>query len=279
MNLKKYLSVILLLVISYSSFSQVDTIAKKNNRVWTNLKYDANVTFNSVKNSFTQPLRWKKDDFLTAAGVVAGTGLLYFADNEARPFFARQEKDIPSGIRHFGFYLGKPQTFFAFTAGVYGFGLITDNEKVRRAGILVLSGAISSGLIQSVSKTVVGRSRPSNGEHDEFDFYSNEAGFHSFPSGHSVLAFTIAHAVAKQFDNFWAKAGIYAVGSITPISRLWSEAHWISDVGLGMVLGVVVVDGIDNFMNKKAYYGYQKPKNISWNLRAGYKTLGIVGTF
>lgn len=268
----------LLLIVTFSSFSQTDTIAK-NKRVWTNIKYDANVTFKSVKNSLTQPLRWKSDDFITAGAVVAGTGLLYFADNDVRPFFARQKQDVPNAVRDFGFYLGKPQAFFALTAGVYGFGLITDNEKIRRTGILILSGAISSGLIQTVAKTVVGRSRPLNGEHDEFDFYSNEAGFHSFPSGHSVLAFTIAHAVAKQFDNFWAKAGIYAVGSITPISRLWSQAHWVSDVGLGMVLGVVFIDGIDNFMNKKAYYGYQKPKTISWNLRAGFKTLGVVGTF
>lgn len=233
----------------------------------------------SFKNAFTQPLRWKKKDLLTAGGIAAGTTLLYFADNEAKPFFSRQEKDIPSVVRDFGFYFGKPQNFFTISVGVYGLGLITNNEKLRRIGVLIFSSAAATGLMQSVAKTVVGRSRPGNGNHDQFNPFSNEAGDHSFPSGHAVLSFTMAHAIAKQFNNPWAKAGIYAMGSITPISRLWAEAHWISDVGLGMVLGIVVVDGIDNFMKKKKHYDYKKPKNISWNLRAGYKTIGLVGTF
>ena len=268
----------LLLIVTVFAYSQADTTSN-NNRIWKNLKYDAKVTIKSVGNAFTQPLRWKGDDFLTAAGIMAGTSLLYLADNDAQDFFIRQEKDIPDIIQDFGWYFGSPQNFFIISAGVYGFGLITENEKVRRTGVLIISSAVVSGFIQSVAKTVVGRSRPKNGSHDEFNFFSNEPGFHSFPSGHSVLSFTMAHAIAKQFNNFWAKAGIYVVGSIAPISRLWANAHWISDVGLGMVLGIVVVDGIDNFMKKKAYYDYEKPKTIHWNLRAGYKTIGLVGTF
>lgn len=94
----------------------------------------------------------------------------------------------------------------------------------------------------------------------------------SFSSGHVVLSFTMARAIAKQFDNFWAKAGIYVAGSIAPVSRLWTYAHWVSDVGLGMAIGVVV---IDDFMRNKAYYYYEKSKMISWNLC----TLGLVETF
>ena len=276
--MKKYITALLLLV-TVTSFSQVDTISKKKNRIWNNLKYDAKVSVKSIGNAFTQPLRWEGDDFITAGAIVAGTSILYLGDNEAQDFFLRQKDDVPDVVRDFGWYFGSPQNFFLISGGVYGFGLITDNEKVRRTGILIVSSAVVSGFMQSVAKTVVGRSRPKNGSHDEFNPFSNEAGDHSFPSGHSVLSFTMAHAVAKQFDNFWVKAGIYTVGSIAPISRLWSNAHWVSDVGLGMVLGIVVVDGIDNFMKKKEYYDYGKPKTISWNLRAGYKTIGIVGTF
>jgi len=43
-----------------------------------------------------------------------------------------------------------------------------------------------------------------------------------------------------------------------------------------MVLSVVVVDGIDNFLqgNKKV-----KDRKISWNIKAGTRTIGLVGTF
>lgn len=263
----------------FFGYSQLDSITLKKNKIWNNLKYDGTVFINSVGNAFTQPLRWQSDDFLTAGGIVAGTSILYLADNEAQDFFLRQEKDIPNVVQDFGWYFGSPQNFFIISAGIYGFGLITTNEKVRRTGVLIISSAVTSGLISSLTKTVVGRSRPNNGNFDHFEPFSSEAGFHSFPSGHSVLSFTMAHAIAKQFENIWIKAGIYAIGSIAPISRLWANAHWVSDVGFGIALSIVVVYGIDNFMKKKEYYDYQQPKKISWNLAVGRGTIGVVGTF
>ena len=119
-----------------------------------------------------------------------------------------------------------------------------------------------------------------NEGHDSFRFYSNEAGYHSFPSGHAILSFTTAHAIAKQFKNPFIKGGIYAVGMITPVSRLWAGAHWLTDVSLGIVLSVVIVDGIDNFLNKTERYTYDKNKvSIKWNLKLTPGQLGIVGTF
>ncbi|PHS52539.1 MAG: hypothetical protein COB01_06890 [Lutibacter sp.] len=74
-----------------------------------------------------------------------------------------------------------------------------------------------------------------------------------------------------------AKGGIYTVGLITPVSRLWKGAHWLTDVTFGIVLSVIVVDGIDNFLaNKKSE---KKKKNILWNVKAGVGTIGVVGTF
>ncbi|RCW90140.1 phosphatase PAP2 family protein [Winogradskyella arenosi] len=278
--MKKITILCLLSLVSVSLFSQTDsTTISKPSKIWDNFKYDTRVTLRSVGNSFTQPLRWKGDDFATAGGILAGTTLLYLSDNEANRIFAKQAVGAPQILKDFGWYFGSPQNFFMVSTGIYGFGLLTDNEKVRHTGILIFSSAITTGLIQSISKTVVGRARPNSGDYNEFEPFSNKPGFHSFPSGHSVLSFTMAHAIAKQFTSFWAKAGIYAVGSIAPISRLWEEAHWLSDVGLGMALSVVVVDGIENFMNKNKFYADAKPKTISWRVSAGVGTVGVVGTF
>lgn len=261
-----------------SAQDSIDSISSKN-RIWKQLAYDGKFTLKSIGNGLTQPLRWQKDDFITAGSIVAGTGILYLSDNESRRFFTNQTEDVPNILKEFGWYFGSPQNFFMISAGVYGFGLITNNEKVRHTGVLIIASAATSGIIQSITKTAVGRARPLEGNRNDFKPFSPEGGYHSFPSGHSILSFSMAHAVAKQFDNFWAKAGIYAVGSIAPISRLWEDAHWLSDVGLGMVISIVVVDGVDNFMKKKDAYNYSKPKNINWQLKAGYGTIGFVGTF
>ena len=277
LNFKTLIALSAYILFSINSFSQEDTTLTKN-RIWKQLVYDGKFTLQSIGNGFTQPLRWQKDDFITAGGVVAGTGILYLADNEARTFFQNHQSEVPQVLKEFGWYFGSPQNFFMISAGVYGFGLITDNEKVRHTGVLIIASAATSGIIQSLSKTAVGRARPMSGNRNEFKPFEGTPGYHSFPSGHAILSFSMAHAIAKQFDNFWAKAGIYTVGSIAPISRLWADSHWLSDVGLGAAISIVVVDGVDNFMKKKNAYNYSKPKHISWQLKAGYGTLGVVGT-
>lgn len=274
----------LLLFILFSTISEllaqdsIDTTASKN-RIWKQLALDGKFTLQSIGNGFTQPLRWQKDDFITAGSIVAGTGILYLSDNETRKFFNNHSEDVPQVFKEFGWYFGSPQNFFMISAGVYGFGLITDNEKVRHTGVLIIASAATSGIIQSITKTAIGRSRPDSGKKNDFKPFEGTAEYHSFPSGHAILSFSMAHAIAKQFDDFWVKAGIYAVGSIAPISRLWEDKHWLSDIGVGMAISIVVVDGVDNFMKKKNAYNYSKPNNISWQLKAGYGTVGLVGTF
>lgn len=281
MKALKLLSISLIFFISFSqSFSaQSDTLKPDKKNYLKELFIDGKIVAKGIANGFTQPLRWQKDDFLTAGAIVAGTGLLYMADNDVRNFFQNHENDVPRGVKDFGFYFGKPQNFFLITGGIYGIGLFTDNEKFRHTGVLILTSAAASGLYQTISKTIVGRARPTDGKRNDFKPFENTPAYHSFPSGHAILTFSMAHAIAKQFDNFWVKAGIYTLGSLSPISRLWANAHWVSDVGLGIAFSIVVVDGVDNFLKKNELRGYSKPKQISWQFKAGYGTFGVVGTF
>jgi len=276
----RHIFFIIIILTSLCSFSQIDSISKEKSKVLKALKYDGGVALKSVGSCITGPLRWKSDDLLTAGGIVVGTSLLYLSDNTAQKFFQKQNNGTPQAFNDFGFYFGKPQNFFMLSAGIYGFGLLTDNEKVRRIGVLIITSGAVSGSIQTLSKSIFGRQRPQfGGSHDNFEPFTNKPEFHSFPSGHSALSFSIAHSIAKQFDSFWIKAGIYSIGSIAPISRMLTNAHWISDVGMGIVLSIVVVDNIDNFMKKEKLYDYSRPKQISWQLKAGAGTIGVVGTF
>lgn len=248
---------------------------------WQMLKYDGVSAFGGVTNAYTQPFRWKGKDWATLGGIVAGTALVYLIDEPANDFFTDQEDDIPDFVKETGFRFGKPLVNYGLTTGIYAFGLITKNEKVRKTGVLLIASATAGGIIQTVSKTLAGRARPYTGKgKDSFKFYASEADYHSFPSGHAILSFTTAYAISKQFDNPYIKGGIYALGLVSPISRLWSGAHWLTDVTLGIVLSVVIVDGIDNYLNKKDRYVYDSKKfKIKWDLKLGAGQLGVVGTF
>lgn len=270
--------VVIVVLFSNNIQAQNDSLTGAK-RIWNTVKYDGISIIKGVGNAYTQPLRWQKKDFITAGSFLAGSSLLYLSDNEAQHYFSKQGENAPGVLQEFGWYFGSPQNFFMVSAGVYGFGLITKNEKVRYTGVLILSSAVASGLFQTITKTAVGRARPNEGAHNSFKPFSSEPGYHSFPSGHSILSFSMAHAIAKQFNNFWVKAGIYTLGSIAPISRLWENAHWISDIGIGMAFSIVITDGIDNFMKRTKRYEFSKQKQISWRLNMGAGTIGVVGTF
>ncbi|WP_158655335.1 phosphatase PAP2 family protein [Flavivirga eckloniae] len=244
--------------------------------------YDAKQAFLGVTHAFSRPFHWKKKDFATLGAITLGSLALSTIDDEGSAFFVRQEPDVPNLFQEVGTRFGSPQVYFIANAGLYGFGLFTKNEKIRKTSVLIISSSFTAGLIQSLSKTAFGRARPGNiYKSTEFRFWSNEPEFHSFPSGHTVLSVTMSHAIAKQFNNTWSKVGIYTLGSIAPISRLFSGAHWLTDVALGAVLSIVVVDSVDKFLFSTKAYDYQvKEKNrISWKLHFSGNKIGVIGTF
>ena len=147
--------------------------------------------------------------------------------------------------------------------------------------MLIISSSITSGFIQTITKNAFGRARPnSNLGYDDFDPWSKEGAFHSFPSGHTILSVTMAHSIAKQFENTWVKVGIYSIGAIPPITRLIEGAHWLTDVVFSAALSIIVVDSIDRFLYQNDKYDYpKKNKKISWNFVVNKNQIGVIGVF
>jgi len=248
---------------------------------WQVFKYDTNNTWRGIKHAITRPLHWKNKDFEKFGGLVLGTVALSLADEGVSDFFRRQDNSFPQPIQEFGWYFGSPQNYLLANAGLYSFGLFTKNEKIRKTSVLIISSSITSGYIQIISRSIFGRARPFAEEGAySFRFLANDGDHLSFPSGHTVFGMTMAHAIAKQFESPWTKAGIYAIGSIPGISRMIDGAHWLTDVAFSTVLSIVVVDSIDNLLYESEAYDYpKKEKTISWNLRFSGNQIGVVGTF
>lgn len=275
-----------------SLFVYQDSIAMdKKDQYWSNFKYDIHTIGGGFINAFTQPLRWEKDDYIIAGTTVAGVSLLYLIDEETSGFFRRQENDIPEGVLYGGWLFGKPQVSYGLTAGVYLFGLFTDNEKVRETGVLLTASAAATGVFQQTMKTVTGRARPDIGKgKNQFRLFRGGHAYGSFPSGHTILSTTMIYGLSKQFSNPWVKAGLYGVGLVTPVNRLVEGAHWLTDVVLSVVVSVAMVEGVDNYLKRTKKYTHtneelgvlmmKNDKNkIRWNLSFGGNQVGVVGTF
>ncbi|KGK31859.1 phosphatase PAP2 family protein [Cellulophaga baltica] len=248
---------------------------------WQSFKYDLGSVFGGVGYSYTRPLHWQGKQWATLGAITAGTGILYIFDEETSNFSIRQKEGIPEFIRDYGSEFGSPQYNYMFTGGVYLTGLVTKNEKLRRTGVLLIASATSAGLLQQLTKSLVGRARPISGKtKDTFDPFNPSRNFHSFPSGHTMLAFTNAYAIAKQFKNPWTKAGIYTVGLIPGVSRMWDGQHWLTDVALGVAISIFTVESIDRYLDGRYDEKYNdQSKKVSWNLDLGPGKIGIVGRF
>lgn len=272
----------LLMNVAVSAQDSLQVLTERHeNSIWDDLKYDGESVYRGVLHVYGSPGRWTSKDWTTAGCLTAGTAMLWLGDEPIGEYFLEQGQQAPGILKEGAFYFGKPLYNYSITGGIYCFGLLTHNQKVRETGVLLITSATAGGLLQTFLKNAVGRARPGAGKGSaSFKPFSAEPSYHSFPSGHTILSFTTAYAISKQFKSPWAKAGLWALGMVTPVSRMWEDAHWASDVGAGIIISVLTVESIDKYLkNKRNYDPTTAKKKISWNLQLNRQTVGVVGTF
>lgn len=267
-----------ILLFSLTLSIQGQTVTDSVETRWEMFTYDLGNMFKGMGYSYSRPLHWQGQDWANFGYTMGGAGLVYLIDTPTSDYFTDMKEDVPKAFRDFGNEYGSPQRNYMITGAVYLTGLVTKNEKLRRTGVLLIASASSAGLLQQILKSAVGRARPLSGySKDTFDpFWSGDKKFHSFPSGHAIMAMTNAHAIAKQFSSVWVKAGIYTVGSVPAISRLWEGKHWLSDVLLGAAISIFTVESIDKYLDSKYSEKYNdNAKNVSWDLNFGPGQVGV----
>ncbi|WP_339841436.1 phosphatase PAP2 family protein [uncultured Maribacter sp.] len=273
--------VIFLGLICCSTLHAQDKSKDSTQTRWNMFTYDVGNMFKGVGYSYTRPLHWQGKQLAQFGAVVGGTGLVYLADDNTSRFIRNNKEGVPKFIRDYGEFYGSPENNYLATSGVYIAGLVTKNEKLRRTGVLLISSATSAGFLQQVLKSFVGRARPiADLGKDTFDPFNSSRNFHSFPSGHAILAFTNAYAIGKQFKNPWLKAGIYTLGAIPGVSRVWDGQHWLSDMVFAFAISIATVESIDRYLDKKYDEKFNsQQKLVSWNLNFGPGQMGVTINF
>lgn len=64
------------------------------------------------------------------------------------------------------------------------------------------------------------------------------SGGHSFPSGHTAVAFAGAELIRLEYGRWWA-IGAYTVATGVAFLRLYNGAHWLNDVIAGAGIGIL----------------------------------------
>ena len=271
----------IVLLISFLNFLNAQTVPKsfKNETKWETFKYDMGSIGKSFVHTFSRPVQWKGKQWVNFAEIAAGTTLLTFVDDEFDYWADGFRKDISNDVRTFGNHYARPEGNYALSTSVYLTGLFIKNEKLRRAGVLMMASTITGGVMQQLTVRVIERARPLTGKSaNTFSLFplKKVKRHDSFFSGHTVLSFTNAYAIAKQFNNPWVKTGIYTVGMIPAFTRIVIGKHWFSDVAFGTLMSILIVESIDKYLDMRYSDKYnKKDKKVTWNLTFSTRQIGL----
>lgn len=143
-----------------------------------------------------------------------------------------------------------PKNFsIGVSAGLLAGGIVLQDKKLLETTRLVVESVLLTQFATSLSKDLIGRSRPytDRGPHDLNPFKSNRAEeFRSMPSGHVSNIFAIIGVMDKQYDHWYVKIPAYTLGVSVALQRMNDRQHWTSDVIAGAGLGYWIGSALAN---------------------------------
>lgn len=177
----------------------------------------------------------------TAAVLGATTGLFLFDPTEA-PYFRRSMTF--NGFNNI--FSGNATVIgtIAVPVSLYGIGLLRKDSRMQHTALLAGEAVADAELVTTVLKDATKRMRPQGISGNNFyDSWFESGGSvlrgdGSFPSGHTIAAFSIATVVARRYGNHrWVPYVCYGAAALVGFSRLTLSAHFLSDVFMGGALG------------------------------------------
>lgn len=233
----------------------------------------------SIKQEFTKPFHMRRRDWGNLgkfAAVAVGIGFL----DEPIQKNALRLRNNSKFVRSTGHYIsvsgGVNEVFTLAAFELYG--IIAHSTKVKTTTLLATQAVISAALVETVVKTITGRTRPSFYGPDQeaepkftgpFGNSSNGASGKSnssFPSGHATIAFAAATVFAVEYKNKPIIPIVaYSIASLVSVSRITENKHWASDILVGAALGYIT--------GRQVSFNYHRLAKIKNQAKAKQKTL------
>jgi len=177
------------------------------------------------------------EEWIYLGGSVGLTTLAMTLDEGMRKMMLRNKGSFAEGIATPGNEVGSVGSI-TLSGALYLGGLFAGDEWTRVTGRQCIEALAFAGIITQVLKFSLGRSRPyRNDGAFSFHGFSLDDSRMSLPSGHTMVAFSVASVLASRIDNIFASVAIYALAGTTWYHRLYYDRHWLSDVLLSSAIG------------------------------------------
>jgi len=200
---------------------------------------------------WTAPRKWDGKGWFLFGATLAAAGVL-IANDEAIYGQFKDFQNAHAWVDHASpaFTLLGDWGIDCGVAGVFVLGgVLARDRRARDTGLMAWEALLHTGLLVQVVKHLAGRQRPSvdgsdawHGPQGFFKRYQDGfSNYDSFFSGHTVSAWSLATVIAENYRHrSWVPPLCYGLAALAGLSRLTEDAHWLSDVLVGAVVGYAV---------------------------------------
>jgi len=181
---------------------------------------------------WTAPFHLHRSDARWGMPLLFGTAALIATDRQSGDEIAESTRQLKAS--RIVSYAGSGYGVAAVAASFYVFGRAKNNNRARETGILGAEALVDSAILVTAVKEITQRRRPTaaRGRGDFFD------GGSSFPSGHSIEAWSLATVIANEYHDHRAiQVAAYAIASAVSVSRFTGKKHYLSDILVGSAMG------------------------------------------
>jgi len=118
-------------------------------------------------------------------------------------------------------------------------------KKHRKLAFIILLSYISSGIFAQIIKNIIAAPRPKvffELHHYQYyldTFASSRIGFNSFPSGHTASFFALATVLSNYCKRRYICISLLLLSILVGYSRIYLAHHFLMDVFVGALIGVV----------------------------------------
>ncbi|HEY6351178.1 MAG TPA: capsule assembly Wzi family protein [Candidatus Angelobacter sp.] len=187
------------------------------------------------KRIWTSPFHLHARDSAWLLPLAATTGVLIGSDRHsmARERSTTNAVNLSTNISNGGL-----AALISLPAVMYTFGSLQGSPKARETGLLSGEALVNSLIVDEALKAVFERQRPTltDGSGHFFQTFSNA----SFPSGHSILSWTVASVISHEYPGGLTSILAYGVATAVSVSRVTARQHFPADVVVGAALGWLI---------------------------------------
>ena len=187
---------------------------------------------------WTSPVRFRMGDLEWFVPLAAATGAAIATDQSAMTHVVSKnpsfnQKNIDASNVMIGGFIAAP-------VALYGYGHFRESPHAREAGILSAEAMIDGVVVEQGMKLIFWRERPALNNAGG-SFFKSDAGIDSsFPSSHSVVAWSAAAVLAGEYPSRWTQLFIYSAATGVSLTRVMGQQHFPSDVLVGSAAGWLV---------------------------------------